>query len=278
MGFSASEQRSKTFRIFATSSMPVRAASSTSSSFVPASNSHPRLLADKEAVLKDDTSIVAVTDLLKLYLRNLAEPLIPFSTYKSLITLACGKLVAAAWGGLRSLTFAPLLPDKKGIDVAKVKQLIEKMPVEHQNLLQYLLEFLVLVMSHSAKNKVLLLLLALAIPCRTLVDRSWDEQMTAENLAIVIAPNILRFEYEDANVALKDAKHVNKAVEFMIKNCSALFPVRFSLLLLLLPLRPQALTLWVPPPQSPLKLELKPADDEKVATAKQAQEAEAKDG
>ena len=60
-------------------------------------------------------------------------------------------------------------------------------------------------------------------------------KMTSSNLAIIIAPNILRCKTESVQQIMRDAPHVQSVIRCMIDDFPALFDVRC---LLRRPLRP----------------------------------------
>ncbi|KAG9346739.1 hypothetical protein JZ751_007053 [Albula glossodonta] len=102
------------------------------------------------------TDVHTVASLLKLYLRELPEPVVPFSLYEAF--LLCGKVAPA---------------DRKQA-LEDLKQLLHELPVANFNLLHYICRFLHEVQSYAHINK-----------------------MSAQNLATVFGPNILRPKVED---------------------------------------------------------------------------------
>ncbi|XP_056146517.1 rho GTPase-activating protein 24 [Lampris incognitus] len=83
-----------------------------------------------------NTDVHTVASLLKLYLRELPEPVIPFSQYEEF--LACTKHLSKE--------------DEMGMK--ELKKLVESLPPVNFNLLQYICRFLDEVQSHSGVNKM----------------------------------------------------------------------------------------------------------------------------
>uniref|UniRef100_A0A667X2Y2 Rho GTPase-activating protein 24 n=1 Tax=Myripristis murdjan TaxID=586833 RepID=A0A667X2Y2_9TELE len=82
-----------------------------------------------------NTDVHTVASLLKLYLRELPEPVIPFSKYEEF--LACTKLLNKDEGGMKEL-----------------RRLVESLPSVNYNLLKYICRFLDEVQSYSGVNKM----------------------------------------------------------------------------------------------------------------------------
>jgi hypothetical protein len=84
---------------------------------------------------------------------------------------------------------------------AKLKALVHQLPQENLKILRYLIEFLTKIMAHEAVN-----------------------QMGAQNLAIVFAPNILKPQFDnqsaEASVAIT---RVNRIVQCLIENFAMMF-------------------------------------------------------
>uniref|UniRef100_A0A671QL83 Rho GTPase-activating protein 24 n=1 Tax=Sinocyclocheilus anshuiensis TaxID=1608454 RepID=A0A671QL83_9TELE len=83
-----------------------------------------------------NTDIHTVASLLKLYLRELPEPVIPFNKYEDFLT--CAQL---------------LLKDEEVVSLELVKQ-VNTLPQANYNLLKYICKFLDEVQSHSHENKM----------------------------------------------------------------------------------------------------------------------------
>ncbi|XP_062867541.1 rho GTPase-activating protein 24 [Trichomycterus rosablanca] len=82
------------------------------------------------------TDVHTVASLLKLYLRELPEPLVPFSRYQQF--LLCGKKI----------------PTGREQGLLELKNLLHELPVANFNLLKYICQFLSEVQSHSSTNKM----------------------------------------------------------------------------------------------------------------------------
>ncbi|XP_018607363.1 rho GTPase-activating protein 24-like [Scleropages formosus] len=82
------------------------------------------------------TDVHTVASLLKLYLRELPEPVVPFSRYQDF--LLCGRMLSA--------------DRKQGL--VQLKAHVHELPVANFNLLHYICEFLHEVQSHSDSNKM----------------------------------------------------------------------------------------------------------------------------
>ncbi|XP_036789198.1 rho GTPase-activating protein 24 isoform X2 [Oncorhynchus mykiss] len=84
----------------------------------------------------DSTDVHTVASLLKLYLRELPEPLVPFSRYQEF--LVCGKNISSE--------------RKQGL--TELQHLLHELPVANFNLLNYICQFLNEVQSYSSSNKM----------------------------------------------------------------------------------------------------------------------------
>ena len=98
-----------------------------------------------------NTDVHTVASLLKLYLRELPEPVVPYAKYEDF--LSC----------------ATLLSKEEEAGVKELMKQVKSLPVVNYNLLKYICRFLDEVQSYSGVNK-----------------------MSAQNLATVFGPNILR--------------------------------------------------------------------------------------
>jgi hypothetical protein len=103
-----------------------------------------------------------LTSLLKIYFREMPEPLLTFDKYEPFMALA----TSADTMKLEAL-------------MEKVRDLVEELPLTHQTLFQYLFHFLFKVTEHSSKNL-----------------------MNSRNLALMFAPNILRPKLETVESSL----------------------------------------------------------------------------
>ena len=132
-----------------------------------------------------DNYILAAS-LIKDYLRDLPEPLLKFELYKSFME------AHDAYEKATLVRNGEVSAHKSHIE--KLKALISKIGPYNQKLLFYLLRLMNITSQSSQHNK-----------------------MTASNLSIVLAPNILRPQIEDMEYSLLIPK-VNALVEFLIVN------------------------------------------------------------
>eukprot|EP00472_Partenskyella_glossopodia_P014273 CAMPEP_0197540854 /NCGR_PEP_ID=MMETSP1318-20131121/66830_1 /TAXON_ID=552666 /ORGANISM="Partenskyella glossopodia, Strain RCC365" /LENGTH=643 /DNA_ID=CAMNT_0043099961 /DNA_START=109 /DNA_END=2037 /DNA_ORIENTATION=- len=122
--------------------------------------------------LKEETAN-DISGLLKLYLRDMPEPLFPFQTYDTFL-----KAYESTQGG------------GDGADVLRV---VERMPGSRRRLMKYLFEFLHLLSLNSAVN-----------------------MMKSRNIAICLAPNLLRPRQETLQSVALDASAVTGVVKWLI--------------------------------------------------------------
>ncbi|XP_076020665.1 rho GTPase-activating protein 22 isoform X2 [Genypterus blacodes] len=110
----------------------------------------------EKPVFDSTTDVHTVASLLKLYIRELPEPIVPFDKYPQF--LSC----------------AHLLTKDKEMGITELGKQVNTLPLVNYNLLKYICKFLDEIQSHSNENK-----------------------MSAQNLATVFGPNILRPRVED---------------------------------------------------------------------------------
>ncbi|XP_051495791.1 LOW QUALITY PROTEIN: rho GTPase-activating protein 45 [Apus apus] len=163
----------------------------------------------KELVELSQASPHDISNVLKLYLRQLPEPIMPFRMYNELMGLAKESLQggeAKAKGGKGG----PALVDK-GADTDKVvvnlvlrlKELLRDLPWENMATLQYLLQHL-----------------------RRIVEVEQDNKMTSSNLGIVFGPTLMRPRPTDATISLSslvDYPHQARIIEALIIFYSTIF-------------------------------------------------------
>jgi hypothetical protein len=155
------------------------------------------LLNYRENIDFNQCDIYALASVVKLFFREMPEPLLTHARYKRFLT-ALGEF-------FRNISNTFLL-DKEPIDdefyqnklaalsaADKLRALLQELPVEHYNLAKALFALLYKITKYSHINK-----------------------MTANNLAIVFGPNILRSESETAMSQLKEAGSVTKVTELII--------------------------------------------------------------
>ncbi|XP_060895673.1 rho GTPase-activating protein 22 isoform X2 [Labrus mixtus] len=107
----------------------------------PGQTNHVRELQDaidrgEKPVFDSTTDVHTVASLLKLYIRELPEPIIPFSKYTQF--LSC----------------AQLLTKDKAMGISELGKQVKSLPQVNYNLLKYICRFLDEVQSHSNENKM----------------------------------------------------------------------------------------------------------------------------
>ncbi|XP_070697387.1 rho GTPase-activating protein 22 [Pempheris klunzingeri] len=107
----------------------------------PGQTNHVRELQDafdrgEKPVFDSTTDVHTVASLLKLYIRELPEPIIPFSKYTQF--LSC----------------AQLLTKDKAMGILELGKQVKSLPQVNYNLLKYICRFLDEVQSHSSENKM----------------------------------------------------------------------------------------------------------------------------
>ncbi|XP_068190336.1 rho GTPase-activating protein 24 isoform X3 [Antennarius striatus] len=131
-----------------------------------------------------NTDVHTVASLLKLYLRELPEPVVPFQRYDDF--LSCSKLLGK---------------DDETQGVKELRKLVERLPPVNYNLLTYICRFLDEVQSYSGVNK-----------------------MSVQNLATVFGPNILRPKVEDPVAIMEGTVLVQQLMAVLIGRHDVLFP------------------------------------------------------
>ncbi|XP_074707699.1 rho GTPase-activating protein 45 isoform X3 [Strix uralensis] len=163
----------------------------------------------KELVELSQASPHDISNVLKLYLRQLPEPIMPFRLYNELMGLAKESLQGSEAKG-KSGKGGPELVDK-GADtdkvvvnlVLKLKELLKELPWENMATLQYLLQHL-----------------------RRIVEVEQDNKMTSSNLGIVFGPTLMRPRPTDATISLSslvDYPHQARIIEALIIFYSTIF-------------------------------------------------------
>ncbi|XP_050163291.1 rho GTPase-activating protein 29 isoform X1 [Myiozetetes cayanensis] len=155
-----------------------------------------------------------ISNVLKLYLRQLPEPLILFRLYNEFIGLAKEsqnvneELDAKA--SPRSKKRQSICIELNRI-IIKIKDLLKQLPVPNYNTLQYLIGHLHRVMEQSDENK-----------------------MSASNLGIIFGPTLIRPRQTDATVSLsslEDYPYQARVVELLITYYEKIFDVSLKPLL-----------------------------------------------
>ncbi|NWI93827.1 HMHA1 protein, partial [Pitta sordida] len=156
----------------------------------------------KELVELSQASPHDISNVLKLYLRQLPEPLLPFRLYNELMGLAKESLQGGDAKG-RGGKGGPELLDR-GADtdpvvlslVLRLRELLKELPPENMATLQYLLQHL-----------------------RRIVEVEQDNKMTSGNLGIVFGPTLMRPRPTDATISLSslvDYPHQARIIEALI--------------------------------------------------------------
>ncbi|KAK3578719.1 hypothetical protein CHS0354_010103 [Potamilus streckersoni] len=150
-----------------------------------------------EKVIFDEASIDihTVASLLKQYIRELPEPLIPGNLYQQLMNCAMR---------FQSKKEQP----EKDEEVQQVQQLMKEVPADNYNMLKYLCQFLFQVAEKSSVNK-----------------------MDATNLATVFGPNVARHpNMEDSpELFMLTMADLNQQLMFMFINyCDHIFTFEFD--------------------------------------------------
>lgn len=132
-----------------------------------------------------DTDVHTVASLLKLYLRELPEPVVPWTQYQDF--LDCTTLLDTS---------------SQGEGWQKLEKQISLLPRINYNLLSYVCRFLFEVQQHASVNK-----------------------MNVENLATVMGINLLKPQIEDPITVMKATPQIQKLMTVMIRQHETLFPL-----------------------------------------------------
>ncbi|NXA13001.1 RHG29 protein, partial [Sapayoa aenigma] len=156
-----------------------------------------------------------ISNVLKLYLRQLPEPLILFRLYNEFIGL--GKESQHVNEELDAKQASPKSKKRQSVCIElnriiiKVKDLLKQLPVPNYNTLQYLIGHLHRVSEQSDENK-----------------------MSASNLGIIFGPTLIRPRQTDATVSLSslvDYPYQARVVELLITYYEKIFDVSLKPLL-----------------------------------------------
>ncbi|KAM9712191.1 rho GTPase-activating protein 29 isoform 1-T1 [Menidia menidia] len=154
-----------------------------------------------------------ISNVLKLYLRQLPEPLILFRYYNDFIGLAkeCQSIIVEELEALR-LGPGPVPPAQVSVELNrvlfKIKDLLRQLPPAHFKTLQFLMEHLHRVTECSEENK-----------------------MTASNLGIIFGPTLIKPRQADTEVSLSslvDYPYQALVVELLIRHYEMVFDTPLS--------------------------------------------------
>ncbi|KAF1553661.1 Rho GTPase-activating protein 29, partial [Eudyptula albosignata] len=156
-----------------------------------------------------------ISNVLKLYLRQLPEPLILFRLYNEFIGLAkesqnVNEELDAKQASPKSKKRQSICIELNRI-IIKIKDLLKQLPVPNYNTLQYLIGHLHRVTEQSDENK-----------------------MSASNLGIIFGPTLIRPRQTDATVSLSslvDYPYQARVVELLITYYEKIFDVSLTPLL-----------------------------------------------
>uniref|UniRef100_A0A8C0U438 Rho GTPase activating protein 29 n=1 Tax=Cyanistes caeruleus TaxID=156563 RepID=A0A8C0U438_CYACU len=156
-----------------------------------------------------------ISNVLKLYLRQLPEPLILFRLYNEFIGLAkesqnANEELDAKLASPKAKTRQSLCIELSRI-IIKIKDLLKQLPVPNYNTLQYLIGHLHRVTEQCDENK-----------------------MSASNLGIIFGPTLIRPRQTDATVSLSslvDYPYQARVVELLITYYEKIFDVSLKPLL-----------------------------------------------
>ncbi|XP_022381660.1 rho GTPase-activating protein 45 isoform X6 [Enhydra lutris kenyoni] len=161
--------------------------------------------AGQELVELSQASPHDISNVLKLYLRQLPEPILSFRLYHELVGLAKDNLKAEAEAKVASRGRAdPAETEAAAMAMAgRLRELLQDLPPENRATLTYLLRHL-----------------------RRIVAVEQDNKMTPGNLGIVLGPTLLRPRPTEATVSLSslvDYPHQARIVETLITHYGLIF-------------------------------------------------------
>ncbi|KAF4789660.1 Rho GTPase-activating protein 22 [Turdus rufiventris] len=149
----------------------------------------------EKPLFDSNTDVHTVASLLKLYLRELPEPVIPFAKYEDF--LSCGQLLSKDEGEAKPPTSVG-----QALGTQELVKQVKNLPQANYNLLKYICKFLDEVQAHSSINK-----------------------MSVQNLATVFGPNILRPKMEDPVTMMEGTSLVQHLMTVLISEQGRIFAV-----------------------------------------------------
>ncbi|XP_075038447.1 rho GTPase-activating protein 29 isoform X2 [Mixophyes fleayi] len=162
----------------------------------------------KDLVELSDLSAHDISNVLKLYLRQLPEPLVLFRLYNELIGLAKESQRVSDDVDFKTSN-PPLMRQPSGVElnrvIIKIKDLLKQLTLPNYNTLQFLVGHLHRVTEEVEENK-----------------------MTASNLGIIFGPTLLRPRQTDATISLSslvDYPYQARMVELLITYYDKIFDV-----------------------------------------------------
>lgn len=144
-----------------------------------------------------DLDINAVTSTLKQYFRKLPTPLITYDVYDTLLSSAPAHPQNPS-GPPPTNPNHNLDPEQREQRIQLMRQAIQALPPSHRTCLEVLIFHLARVVDHEKANL-----------------------MTSLNVAVVLAPTVMRPESVTREMSESQAK--NQAVQFLIENCQGIF-------------------------------------------------------
>ncbi|XP_078525964.1 rho GTPase-activating protein 45 isoform X2 [Lissotriton helveticus] len=158
----------------------------------------------KELVELSHASPHDLSNVLKLYLRQLPEPIMPFRLYNGLMGVAKESLQAGAGKAPELVDKGPETNQEVTAMVTKLNELLQDLPQENRATLQYIMQHL-----------------------KRIAHVEQDNKMTPSNLGIVFGPTLMRPRPTQATISLSslvDYPHQARIVEALI----IFYPVFFE--------------------------------------------------
>ena len=161
-----------------------------------------------ETTFDNDTDVHIAASLMKQYLRDMPQPLIPCEKYPVFVAAASIGIYLSIQSfphGAKNLICIPSQSETDQQMRMAVKQALASMPLANRITIKYLMRFLCTVSKKSDINK-----------------------MTPANIAIVFAPNILRPPSDDIFTQMSDSSAANRLFQAFVIHFDELFAVNFD--------------------------------------------------